>query len=65
MRFSTDGAKGLAKAVAELDPLRCFQIMAAFFSAAVLNAIKDYMAEEGLTEDDLKELIEKHQPTKQ
>jgi hypothetical protein len=71
---STDGRKGLRKALAELDPVRylrpageigAWRLFArTFFPDQVLNAIKDDMAESGLTEDDLNKAIEKLQPTK-
>ncbi len=61
---ATNGAKGLKKAIAKLDPVRYLRITAAFFPNQVLNAIEDHRAESGLTEDDLKALIEQHQPTK-
>ncbi len=63
--WEKDGTKALTKAFDELDPIRCFRIMAAFFPEMVYNTMKDYMAENGLTEDDLKEMIRKARPTKQ
>ena len=61
---ATDGIKGLRKAIPKLDPVRYLRITAALFPDQVLNAIVDHMAEMGLTEDDLKALIEQHQPTR-
>lgn len=62
--WETDGAKALTKAFDDLDPIRSFRIMAAFFPEMVYNTMKDYMAEKGITEDDLKEMIRKASPTK-
>jgi hypothetical protein len=39
--------------------------MAAFFPERVYNEMKDLMAEKGITEDDLKEIVRKASPTKQ
>jgi hypothetical protein len=61
----TEGTKALTKALDELDPIRCFRIMAAFFPERVYNTMKDVMAEKGITEDDLKEIVRKASPTKQ
>jgi hypothetical protein len=39
--------------------------MAALFPERVYNEMKDLMAEKGITEDDLKEMVRKASPTKQ
>jgi hypothetical protein len=62
--WETEGTKALTKEVLELDPIRCFRIMAAFFPVSVYNTIKDVLAEKGITEDDLKEIVRKAGPTK-
>ena len=64
----TDGAKALRKALDELrrnDPVRYFRISAALFPERIYNAMKDDMAERGITEDDLIEMVRKASPTKQ
>jgi hypothetical protein len=59
------GSKGLSEALSELlkdDPHRYFRIMAACFPHKVLNAMKDDMAESGITEEDLEEMARKLHP---
>jgi hypothetical protein len=60
----TKGTKALMKALDGLDPVRYFRIMAAFFPERIYNEMKDLMAEKGITEDDLKEIVRKAGPTK-
>ena len=57
--WETKGTKALTKAFDQLDPVRCYRIMAAFFPERVYNTIRDQMAEKGITEDDLKEMARK------
>ena len=57
--WETKGTKALTKAFDQLDPGRCFRIMAAFFPERVYNTIRDQMAEKGITEEDLKEMARK------
>jgi hypothetical protein len=55
------GGKALSAAIEQLatDPIRYMNVMAAFFPDMIREAIKDSMAESGMTEDDLRELIRK------
>jgi hypothetical protein len=64
--YAADGGSGLWKALDRLsdDPVRYFRLVAALFPAKVLNGMKDHMAKIGVTEEDLKERIEKLQPKK-
>jgi hypothetical protein len=57
----TGGKKALSAAIEQLaaDPIRYMNVMAAFFPDMIREAIKDSMAESGMTEDDLRELIRK------
>jgi hypothetical protein len=59
------GSKGLLKALRKLakdDPVRYFTIAAALFPAKVLNAMKDHMAENGITKEDVEEMARKLHP---
>jgi hypothetical protein len=49
------------KAIDELatDPFRYATVMGAFFPDMIREAIKDSMAEVGMTEDDVRELVRK------
>jgi hypothetical protein len=52
----------LSKALGELmesDPIRCSRIIGAFFPDMMREAIKDQMAEVGMTEEDLREMVRK------
>jgi hypothetical protein len=56
------GQKALSKAMealAENDPVRYSSVMAAYFPTEIANAIRDRMAEIGMTEEDLRELVRK------
>ena len=56
------GQKALSKAMGELadaDPVRYASMIGAFFPDMLREAIKDEMAELGMTEEDLRELIRK------
>lgn len=56
------GEKAVSRAMAELaaaNPICWANILAAYFPNEVCEAIKDEMAERGMTEEDLRELIRK------
>jgi hypothetical protein len=55
------GSKALSKAFDELeaDPINFVHIMSAFFPDMARERIKDGLAEVGMTEDDVRELIQK------
>ena len=56
------GSKALSKGfdeLAEADPIIFVHIMSAFFPDMVRETIKDGLAEVGMTEDDVRELIQK------
>src|SRR5262245_55972881 len=56
------GKKELNKVLAELaktDPIRYLHVMHAYFPQMVTDAVKDSMAEKGMTEDDIRELVRK------
>jgi pyruvate/2-oxoglutarate dehydrogenase complex dihydrolipoamide dehydrogenase (E3) component len=59
--YRDGGKKGLSKAMAELakDPIRFATVVGAFFPEMIREAIKDAMAEAGMTEEDLREMIRK------
>src|SRR5215831_5929888 len=55
-------AKALSKAfreLAEADPIKYVHIMGALFPDMIRETAKDHLAEIGMTEDDLRELIQK------
>ena len=55
------GSKALSKAMDELykDPIRAVCVMGAFYPNEVREAIKDQMAEIGMTEEDLPRTLRK------
>jgi len=60
--YESGGSKALSKALdelAEADPITFMHIMSAFFPDLVRERIKDDLAENGMTEDDMRELIQK------
>jgi hypothetical protein len=59
--YETGGQEALSAALDELahDPVRSIRVLAAFFPEMVRESIKDEMAEKGVTEDDIRELIRK------
>jgi hypothetical protein len=60
--YESGGSKALSKALdelAEADPIIFAHIMSAFFPDMVRETIKDGLAEVGMTEDDVRELIQK------
>jgi hypothetical protein len=65
--YETGGRDALSKALAELgesDPVRSMRVLHALFPNTVREALKDSLAEEGITEEELRELIRKHQGSK-
>ena len=61
--YERKGAKGFGIAIEKLasDPIRYVRIMGAFFPDMIREAIRDSMAERGITPEDLEELIRKHE----
>ena len=62
--YETGGRNALSKALAELgetDPVRSIRVLSAFFPDTVREALRDSMAEQGITAEDLRELIRKHE----
>lgn len=61
--YRTGGQKALSKAMAELgeDPVRYIRVIGAYFPDKVREAIKDAMADAGMTEEDFHELRKKHE----
>lgn len=59
--YNEGGQAVLSKAMAELgeDPIRYMAVIGAFFPDMVREAIKDSMAESGLTEEDIREMVRK------
>jgi hypothetical protein len=59
--YEDGGQPALSAALDKLsaDPVRCMRVIGAFFPDDVREAIKDTMAEHGMTEGDLRELIRK------
>jgi hypothetical protein len=58
------GRRALSEALEKLrkaDPTRYVMVMAAFIPDAVRETIKDDMAERGITEEDVQELVSKHE----
>ncbi len=56
------GQNALSKALGDLadaDPIRYTSVIAAFFPDLVREAIKDAMAERGITDEDVRDLIRK------
>jgi len=59
----SSGRDAVSKALGELgasNPVRSIRILHAFFPDTVRAAIKDSLAEEGITEEELRTLIQKH-----
>jgi hypothetical protein len=59
--YDVGGQKALSAALDDLakDPIRAARVLGALFPDRVREAIKDKMAESGITEEDLRELIRK------
>jgi hypothetical protein len=62
--YEIDGSVGLSKVLKKLasDPVRYVMVTGALFPDMIRNAIKDRMAEMGVTKDDLKEMARRLQP---
>src|SRR5215831_4209182 len=58
-----EGQKAVRKALRALEPESYLRVVAAFFPDKVREAIKDEMAENGITEQDLREMAEKLHPS--
>jgi hypothetical protein len=59
-RAYNNGPEALSWALEELqkkDPMRVFKVIGAFFPDMLRETIKDKMAEDGMTKEDLRELI--------
>ena len=59
--YNSGGQEALSKAFEELgkDPVRYVRVVGALYPSDVREAIKDAVAEEGMSEDDLRELVRK------
>jgi hypothetical protein len=59
--YETGGQSALSKAFQELDkdPVRAIRVIGAFFPEMVREAIKDAMAENGITIEDIREMLMK------
>jgi hypothetical protein len=57
--YKEGGKRALNKAMAALakDPIRFASVIGAFFPEMIREAIKDAVAEAGLTEEDLREMV--------
>ena len=58
--WQAGGSRSISKALVELaaaDPGSYICVVAAYFPDVVREALKDQMAEQGMSEDDLRELI--------
>jgi hypothetical protein len=57
--YKEGGKRALNKAMAALakDPIRFASVIDAFFPEMIREAIKDAVAEAGLTEEDLREMV--------
>lgn len=59
--FKDGGKRDLSKAMSKLanDPIRYVRVIGAFFPDMIREAIRDTVAEAGLTEEDLREIVRK------
>jgi len=60
--FEKGGPAGVSKAMAKLakdDPMRYLTVMGAFFPDTIREAIKDSVAEAGMTVADIREMVRK------
>jgi hypothetical protein len=59
--YESGGQKALSAAFDEMahDPVRSIRVLGAYFPEMIREAIKDQVAEQGMTEDDIRELIRK------
>ena len=65
--YETGGRNALSKALAELgesDPVRSIRVLSAFFPETARDALRDSMAEEGITTEELRELIRRYEVSK-
>ena len=62
--YNDGGDKALDRALRELDdnPVLAIRVLGAFFPEMVGGMIKDAMAANGITEQDLREMIQKLEP---
>jgi hypothetical protein len=63
--YDSGGDEELMKAMEKLtqdDPVRAVRVWGAFFPHRMREALKDKMAEMGMTLEDLKEMIQKFEP---
>ena len=62
--YENGGRNALSKALAELgesDPVRSIRVLCAFFPETAREALGDSMAEQGITAEELRELIRRHE----
>ena len=62
--YETGGRNALSKGLAELgdsDPVRSIRVLSAFFPELARQALAGSMAEQGITAEDLRELIRRHE----
>jgi hypothetical protein len=59
--YREGGKKNLDKAMAKLaeDPIRFTSVIGAFFPEMIREAMKDAVAESGMTEEDIREMVRK------
>ena len=62
--YETGSRDALSKALAELgesNPVRSIRVLCAFFPETAREALGDSMAEQGITAEELRELIRRHE----
>lgn len=62
--YETGGRNALSKALAELgesDPVRSIRVLSAFFPDTARDALRNSLAEQGITVEELRELIRRHE----
>ena len=59
--YESGGSKALSKAIGELatDPIRYVRVVGALFPEMINEKIRDALAEHGITEEDLREMLRK------
>jgi hypothetical protein len=58
--YGVGGVSGASKALKELqsvDPIRAYKVLGAFFPIQLREVTKDQLAEEGITKENLEEII--------